>query len=95
MRNKVFSDVLRDYRIKGGRDLHLGMHHDKSLGGEEDAAGWKGRCSWVEGEMQLGGEGDAAGWRGRKARGGRLDGPGRLRSKSYALCVRNYDYTSS
>ena len=70
MRNKVFSDVLRDYRIKGGRDLHLGMHHDKSLGGEEDAAGWKGRCSWVEREMQPGGGGERLGADGWTARGG-------------------------
>jgi len=28
----------------------------------------KGRCSWVEREMQPGGKGDAAGWRGRCSR---------------------------
>ena len=54
------------------------VEREMQPGGEGDAAGWTGRRSWVERETQLGGEGDAAGWRRRKARGGRLDGPGRL-----------------
>ena len=40
--------------------------------------------------MEPGAEGDGAGCGGRMARGGRLDGPGRLRSKSFISANKGF-----
>ena len=41
-------------------------------------------------EMEPGAEGDGAGCGRRMARGGRLDGPGRLRSKSFISANKGF-----
>ena len=72
MREKIREKKTVDYQspsLAGENSIMQDVTRDRRT---------KGRCSRVEMEMQLGGEGDAARWRGRKARGGRLDGPGRL-----------------